>query len=108
MSLGSLDRQLHMFNRQKTLAHQLLVKLQYQLVESQVRVIALPDEFANIDNIYESYKPTIESVNPNLENPRSKTSLLPFLGDALKWLTGRATTRDIWEIKQHVNQIIQT
>ena len=27
LSLGDLNRQLHMFNRQKTLAHQLLVKL---------------------------------------------------------------------------------
>ena len=35
-----------------------------------------------------------------------KRSLLPFLGDALKWFTGTATTRDTWEIKQHVNQLI--
>ena len=41
------------------------------------------------------------------ENPQSKRSLLPFLGDALKWLTGTATMRDIWKIKQHVNQLIQ-
>ena len=27
--------------------------------------------------------------------------------DALKWLTGTATMRDTWEIKQHVNQLIQ-
>ena len=26
----------------------------------------------------------------------------------LKWLTGIATTRDTWEIKQHLNQLIQT
>ena len=41
------------------------------------------------------------------ENPQSKRSLLPFLGDALKWLTGTATERDTWEIKQCVNQLIQ-
>ena len=51
-----------MFNRQKTLAHQLLVTLQDQLLASQLVVNALLDEFANIDNIYESYKPTIKSA----------------------------------------------
>ena len=34
------------------------------------------------------------------ENPHSKRSLLPVLEDALKWLTGTATTKDTWEIKQ--------
>ena len=41
------------------------------------------------------------------ENPQFKRSLLPFLGGALNWLTGRVTTRDTMEIKQHVNQLIQ-
>ena len=97
-----------MFNRQKTLAHQLLVKLQGQLLASQPVVNTLLDGFANIDNIY---KPTIKSavhlLKTNLENIQSKWSLLPLLGDALKWLKGTATTRDIWEIKQCVNQLIQ-
>ena len=48
-----------MFNQQKTLAHQLLVKLQDQPLASQLVVNALLDEFANIDNIYESCKPTV-------------------------------------------------
>ena len=29
------------------------------------------------------------------------------MGDALKWLTGMATTKDTWEIMQCVNQLIQ-
>ena len=41
------------------------------------------------------------------ENPQSKWSLLPFLGNALKWLIDTATTKDTWEIKQHVMQLIQ-
>ena len=41
------------------------------------------------------------------ENPWPKRSLLPFLGDALKWLIGTATTRGVWETKQCVNQLIQ-
>ena len=39
---------------------------------------------------------------------RSKWSLLPFLGDALKWLTGTATTKDINTIKTRINQLIAT
>ena len=37
----------------------------------------------------------------------SERSLLPFLGDAIKWLTGTATTQDTQKIKQHVNKLIQ-
>ena len=78
---------------------------------SQLVVNALLHEFPNIDNIYDSYKPTIKPavqlLKTNSENPQSKRSLLPFLADALKWLTGQATTRDTQEIKPHVNQLIQ-
>ena len=38
----------------------------------------------------------------------SKRSLLPLLGDALRWLTGTATTKDINSIKTRVNQLIVT
>ena len=37
-----------------------------------------------------------------------KRSLLSFLGDALQWLTGTATTKDINSIKAHVNQLTET
>ena len=73
------------------------MNLQDQLVVYQLVANALLDGFANIDNIYESYKPTIQSavqlLKTDSENPQLKRSLLPFLGDALKWLTGTATTR---------------
>ena len=36
-----------------------------------------------------------------------KRSLLPFLGNALRWLTGTATTKDVTNIKEHVNQLIE-
>ena len=52
-------------------------------------------------------KSAVQLLRTDLETPQSKTSLLPFLGDALKWLTGRDTMRDTWEIKQHVNELIQ-
>ena len=37
-----------------------------------------------------------------------RRSLLPFLGDALRWLMGTATTKDINSIKTQINQIVMT
>ena len=36
-----------------------------------------------------------------------RRNLLPFLGDALNWLTGTATTKDVNNIKKRVNQLIE-
>ena len=111
ISVENLDWQLCMFSLQKSLAHQLLVKLWDQPLASKLVVNVLMDKSANIDNIYKSYRPTIKAavwlLKADLENMWSKRSLLPFLGYAFKWLTGTATTRDTWEIKQCVNQLIQ-
>ena len=41
-------------------------------------------------------------------NTHCRRSLLPFLGDALRWLKGMATTKDVNSIKAHVNQLIET
>ena len=76
-----------MFDWQKTLAQQLLEELQDQALAYQFVVNALLDEFANIDNIHESYKPAIRLavwlLKINSENPWSKRSILPFLDDTL-------------------------
>ena len=37
-----------------------------------------------------------------------RRSLLPFLGDALSWLTGTATTKDVNSIKRRVNRFTET
>ena len=37
-----------------------------------------------------------------------RRSLLPFLGDALRWLAGMATTKDVNRIKTRINQLIAT
>ena len=37
-----------------------------------------------------------------------RRSLLPFLGDTLRWLTGMATTKDVNSIKTRINQLIAT
>ena len=39
---------------------------------------------------------------------RNRRNLLPFLGDAFKWLTGTATTKDTNTIKTQINQLITT
>ena len=77
----------------------------------------LQAELTNIDDIYNSYKPfIIPAINllatdPSFDgnsnyNRHVRRSLLPFLGDALSWLTGTATTKDVNTIKKRVNQLI--
>ena len=39
-------------------------------------------------------------------NKCTRRSLLPFLGNALSWLTGTATTKDVTSIKKRVDQLI--
>ena len=76
-------------------------------------------ELTNNVDIYNSCKTTIISAIDLLHtNPSSngqsqshichRRSLLLFLGDALRWLTGTATTKDINSIKTQTNQLIMT
>ena len=76
-------------------------------------------ELTNIEDMYNSCKTTITSAidllhtNPSLTGQSQshihhRGSLLPFLGDALRWLTGMATTKDVNSIKTRINQLIVT
>ena len=71
-------------------------------------------ELMNIQDIYKSNEATIITainlLNSNQLQPitRCKRSLLPFLGTALSWLTGTATTKDICSIRSRINQLIAT
>ena len=71
-------------------------------------------ELSSIKDIYNSGKTTITSAIKLLQSNQPQThihhrrSLLPFLGDALSWLTGTATTKDIHSIKTRINQLITT
>ena len=71
-------------------------------------------ELSNIQDIYKSSKTIITSAikllnsNQLQTRGRCRRSLLPFLGDALSWLTGTATTKDIHSIKTRINQLIAT
>ena len=69
--------------------------------------------------MYASSRPTIlstinlQTTDPSFNghmnsNTHHKRSLLHFLGNALKWLTGTATTKDVNSIKECVNQLIET
>ena len=69
-------------------------------------------ELSNIKNIYQFGETTITSAIKLLHSNQPQThiccrrSLLPFLGDALSWLAGTATTKDIHSIKTRINQLI--
>ena len=74
-------------------------------------------ELTNISDIYDSCKYMISSAinllntDPSFDghvnsNNHLKRSLLPFLGNALGWLTGTGTTK-VNSIKEHVNQLTE-
>ena len=76
-------------------------------------------ELTNIEDMYNSCKTTITSAinllhtNPSFDRQSQshihhRRSLLPFLGDALRWLMGTATTKDVNSIKTRINQLIVT
>ena len=68
--------------------------------------------------MYNSCKPTIISAinllntDPSFDghissNNHCKRNFLPFSCDALRWLTGTATTKDVNSIKECVNQLTE-
>ena len=117
ISLGHLDHHWEAFNRQLIRTHQLLQFLSQQPLAPTQLMSTLHVELSNIDDVYNSCKPTIISainllnINPSFDgksqsHPCHKRSLLPFLGDALRWLTGTATTKDVYSIKARINKLI--
>ena len=99
--------------------HQLLLFLSHHPAAPTHLLSPLQVELDTINDMYNSCRPTIisainllntdPSFNGHMDsNTHCKRSLLPFLGDALRWLRGTATTKDIGSIKEHVNQLIET
>ena len=114
ISLGNLECHWKAFNRQLSRTQQLLCPLDQQtLVQTQL-LSTLQVELSSIEDIYNSGETTIISAIKLLQSNQRQThinctrSLLPFLGDALSWLTGTATTKDINSIKTRINQFIAT
>ena len=119
VSLGHLECHWKAFNRQLTRTQQLLHFLDQQPSAPTQLLSMLQVELSNIEDIYNSCKTTIISTIKLLQtNPSSngqpqshichRRSLLPFLGDALSWLTGTATTKDIKSIKTWINKFFQS
>ena len=96
-----------------------LLQFQSQLPAAPTHLISpLQVELITINDMYDSCKPTIISAINFLNTDPSfdghinssnhfKRSLLPFLGDALRWLTGTAITKDVNSIKKQVNQLTE-
>ena len=119
ISLGNLECQWKAFNRQLTRTQQLLHSLDQQLSVQTQLLSMLQVKLSNIKDIYNSGKTTIISAikllqsNPSFDGQSQthiccRRSLLPFLGDAVSWLTGTATTKDINNIKIWINQLTAT
>ena len=112
--LGNLECHLKLFNRQPTRTQQFLRSLDQHPSTPTQLLSTLQLELSNIQDIYSSSESTITSAIKLLQSNQPQThihcrrSLLPFLGDALCWLAGTATTKDIHSIKTWINQLIAT
>ena len=118
VSLGHLECHWKYFNRvDKT--HELLLFLTHQSAAPSHLLSPLQVELTTIKDMYNSCKLIIISAinllntDPSFDghthnNTHCKRSLLTFLGNALRWLTGTATTKDVNSIKACVNQLIET
>ena len=110
VSLGHLEHHWKYFNRQVDKTCQLLKFLSHWLGAPTHIISPLQVELTNINDMYNPCKPTtISAINllntdPSYDghinsNNYHKRNLLPFLGNALRWLTGTATTKDVNSIK---------
>ena len=114
LSLGQFERHWKYFNRQVYRTYQLLQFLSPCPAAPTHLVSPLHVELTTINNMYNSCTPTIISAinllntDPSFDghinsNNHCKRNLLSFLSDALRWLIGTATTKDVNSIKEHVN-----
>ena len=118
ISLGHLECHWKYFNQQLDKTHQLLLFLTHQPAAPSHLLSPLQVELTTVNDMYNAYKPTIISAinllntDPSFDghshsNNHCKRILLPFLGNALRWLTGTATTKDVNHSKTCVNQLIE-
>ena len=114
VSLRNLEHHWKLFKRQLTKTQQFLRSLDQHPSASTQLLTTLQLELSSIQDIYKSSETTITSAINLLNSNQAQTitqckrSLLPFLGTALSWLTGPATTKDICSIKSRINQLIET
>ena len=120
INLGTLNKPMHLFNRQKNIIHEMISKLRNHPDDAIEPLQPLQVKLDNLHSLFMAYKPVFSSAMSILQTQpsfdgkpippsgRKKQSLLPFLGSALKWLTGTATTKDIKHIKKRISSLIQT
>ena len=117
VSLGHLECHWKALNRQLIRTCKLLHFLNQQPSALNQLLSTLQVELTNIEDMYIPCKTTIISAINLLHTNSSfdrksqshiccRRSLLPFLGDALRWLMGTATTKDVNNIKTRINQSI--
>ena len=89
-----------------------------ETIGAQLPTISPTVEFVSLDSIYTLYKPLSITATQLLNrepsfsgmsalNKCTKRSLLLLIEDALSWLTGTATTKDIRDIEKRVNQLME-
>ena len=106
VSLGNWEHHWKLFTRQLTRTQQFLRSLDQHPSAPAQLLATLQLELSNIQDIYKSGETIMASAIQLLNSNQPQTcaqckrSLLPFLGDALSWLTGTTTTKDIHTIKQ--------
>ena len=114
ISLGNLEHHWKASNRQLARTQQLLCSLHQQPSVQTPLLSMLQVELSNNEDIYNSGKTTIISAmkllqsNPSFDRQSQthihcRRSLLPFLGHALSWVTGTATTKDKNSIETQIN-----
>ena len=119
VSLGNLEKQWKLFTRQMDRTHQLLNSFLWKPLAPTLLFSTLEAELNSLNSIHTSYQPLILAAikllkrEPSFDgvpvsNKHMRRSLLPFLGDALSWLTGTVTTKDVNSIKTRINQLITT
>ena len=119
ISLGHLDYHWKSFTRQIDRTCQIIQSISWWPSAPTQLLSAQQTKLTNINDIYTSYKPIIISaINLLATDPSTdgnfnynrwvRRRLLPFLGNALSWLTGTATTKDVNSIKKRVNQLTET
>ena len=118
VSLGHLECHWEYFNRQVDKTCQLLQFLSHFPAAPIHLISPLQVELPTINDMYDTCKSTIISAinhlntDPSFDghatsNTHHKKSLLPFLGNTLRWLTGPVTTKDVNSVKECVNQLIE-
>ena len=119
VSLGHLENHWKAFNSQLIINITITTFLNQQLSALTHLLSMLQIDLTNTEDMCNSCKTTITSAidllhtNPSFDgqsqsNICHRRSLMPFLGDALRWLTGTATAKDVNNIKMRINQLIVT